>query len=320
MTPRNMIGINNNILVSICVPTFNRSEYLKNSLTSIVEQDGFNERCEIVISDNHSTDNTQFIVAEFLSKFENIRYYRNESNIGAEKNFLRLLSLGQGKYLKLHNDRACFYENKLNELIKYLENVDHSVIFLLNENTKYKNKGIIECNNFDEFVQIVSYWSTWMCGIILSNKEYKYLENKDRAIGSNLIQTDIMLRMLENCSSSSIINEKLLYEQELKSRGGYNLFEVFVCNYLTLYQDYLQKGILSRNTYNKEKISLLRNIIFPWYTTIFLKKDKRFKFEITKAHNNIFKYYWFEPQLYLYPMYLIKSVFHKLIGIYGKEP
>jgi len=301
-------------LLSICIPTFNRADCLKNTLNSIIGQEKFSDSCEVIISDNNSTDNTRDIGENFSEKYENIRYYCNETNIGADRNFLKLLNFGQGKYLKLHNDRACFYANKLNKLVAYLENVDHNVIFMLNDNNKHKNKGIIECNNFDEFVQTVSFWSTWMCGIILRNKEYKNLKSKDRAIGSQLIQTDVMFRILENCSSSLIINEKLLYEQELESKGGYNLFEVFVCNYLTLYQNTLQNGILSRKTYNKEKINLLRNFIFPWYTRGILIKDKRYHFDVSKAHRTIIKHYWNEPQLFLYPVYLLNKLFYKILA------
>lgn len=300
--------VKDNILLSICIPTFNRDDYLTNTLNSIVNQAKFPASCEVIISDNNSTDSTRAIGEFFSKKYSNVRYYRNGANIGAESNFLKLLDYGYGKYLKLHSDKACFYENKLDELVKDIENSDHDVIFLLNENRgKQIDTGIIECNNFDQFVQTVSYWSTWMCGIILKNEEYRKLKSKDRAIGSYLNQTDIMFRMLAQCKSSLIINEKMLYEQETKSKGGYNLFEVFVSNYLGFYQDYLQKGILSMNTYQKEKINLLINFIFPWYTRRILINDKRYQFDISKAYRTIIKQYWNEPRLFLYPVYLLKK-------------
>ena len=315
MTTQNSVGGNikeNNILLSICIPTFNRAEYLNTALLSIVEQPWFSERCEIIISDNHSTDNTQNIVEVFLEKYKNIRYYRNETSIGADRNFLRLLSLGQGKYLKLHSDKACFYENKLTDLIKYLDKVDNSVVFILNEHNDLINRGIIECSNLDEFVRLISFWSTWMGGIILKNEKYQALKNKDRAIGSNLVQTDIMFRLLSDCGPSLIINEKLQYEQEVELKGGYNLFEVFVSNYLGFYQQYLKTGILSYKTYHKEKINLLKKFIFPWYTTTLLLKDQRYQFDVSKAHRIILKHCWNEPQLYLYPVYLLTRFYKKL--------
>jgi len=218
-----------------------------------------------------------------------------------------MLSLGQGKYLKLHNDKACFHENQLTQLIKCLDKVDNSVVFILNDNRNLQKKGIIKCHSFDEFVQLVSFWSTWMCGMILKASEYKNLVNKDRAVGSNLIQTDIMFRLIRDGGPSLIINEKLQYEQELESKGGYNIFEVFISNYLGLYQEYLKTGIMSYKTYHKEKINLLINFIFPWYTRRILIKDKRYQFDASKANHIIIKHYWNEPHSLLYPIWLLRN-------------
>lgn len=294
-------------LLSICIPTFNRANYLKNTLYSIVSQEKYCEECEIIISDNNSTDNTREVGEYFSEKHENIRYYCNETNIGAERNFLKLLDYGQGKYLKLHNDKACFYKDKLNNLLEYLLNIDHSVVFILNECDDRQKKGIIECEGIDDFVQIVSYRSTWMCGIIFKNTEYQNLPNKDRAIGSFLNQTDIMFRLLKDSDKSMIINEKLQYEQEVEYKGGYNLFEVFISNYLGFYQDYLRNGILSQKTYRAEKINLLKEFVFPWYTRMLLLKDKRYQFNISKAHRTILEHYWNEPRLLLYPLYVLNK-------------
>lgn len=300
--------ITENKLLSICIPTFNRAEYLKNTLYSIIEQEKFSESCEVIISDNNSTDNTRDIGEYFSEKYENIRYYCNETNIGADRNFLKLLNYGQGKYLKLHNDRACFYENKLNELVEYIEKVDHSVIFILNEHTDLKEKGIVECKNFDDFVQIVSYWSTWMCGIIFKNSEYMNLKEKDRAIGSEIIQTDIMLRLISQSSKSLIINKTIIHEQEVPSKGGYNLFEVFICNYLSLYDDYLKNGLLNLKTYKMEKVKLLKNFILPWYTKVILMNSRKYRFHGNRDANKIIlKYFGYKSLLFMLPGYIIKS-------------
>jgi glycosyltransferase involved in cell wall biosynthesis len=298
-------------LLSICIPTFNRAEYLRNTLNSITGQDRFLESCEVVISDNSSNDNTRAVGEHFADRFDNVRYYCSKENVGAERNFLRLLDYGQGKYLKLQNDKACFCKNGLSELVEHLENIDHNVVFLLNGNIRHK-RGIIDCKSLDEFVKTVSFWSTWMCGIIFKRAEYRRLEEKDRAVGSSLVQTDIMFRLVSQSSGALVINKRLMYEQELKSKDGYNLFRVFVGNYLTLYEDYLQRGILSREVYKEEKRSLLRNFIFPLYTAAFLKRDKRFRFGLAGAHGEIVKYYYREPGLYLYPLHLMRSVFRRL--------
>lgn len=48
------------ILVSICIPTFNSAKYIKKSIISICQQTYAN--IEIIIGDNASTDGTSDIV------------------------------------------------------------------------------------------------------------------------------------------------------------------------------------------------------------------------------------------------------------------
>jgi len=98
-----------NILLSICIPTYNRCEILEKTILSIINSSGFCDEVEIVISDNCSIDNTKYVVNKYQSKYRNIVYHRNEVNI-LDKNFIKVLSLGSGEYLKLLNDTAIINE------------------------------------------------------------------------------------------------------------------------------------------------------------------------------------------------------------------
>ena len=76
-------------LLSICIPTWNRSEYLRICLDSLIGQpEFFTEDVEIIISDNYSPDEgaTETLGKEYAEKYENIYYFRNESCI-EDKNF-----------------------------------------------------------------------------------------------------------------------------------------------------------------------------------------------------------------------------------------
>lgn len=78
-------------LLSICIPTYNRSAALDTCLFSICSQLTWDAlKIEIIISDNASTDNTKSIVTKWQSKFSNIRYYCNDENIGGIKNFWKV--------------------------------------------------------------------------------------------------------------------------------------------------------------------------------------------------------------------------------------
>lgn len=91
--------------LSICIPTYNRSEYLKECLTSVLTSVAGHERdTEIVISDNASTDNTGDIVRAFQETHPWIRYHRNEQNIGGERNFRHVATLAQGEHIWVFGD------------------------------------------------------------------------------------------------------------------------------------------------------------------------------------------------------------------------
>ena len=84
--------------VSIGMPIFNGEKYIKEALNSILAQTY--QDFELVISDNASTDRTQQICLQYATKDSRIRYYRNEENLGAPRNFNRVFELSSGEYFK----------------------------------------------------------------------------------------------------------------------------------------------------------------------------------------------------------------------------
>ena len=73
-----------NPFVSIVIPTYNHAHFLKRALNSIQEQTYTN--WEVIVVDNHSTDNTQEIIDSFTNL--RIKYYKIHNNgvIAASRN------------------------------------------------------------------------------------------------------------------------------------------------------------------------------------------------------------------------------------------
>lgn len=120
-------------ILSICIPTYNRASCLKDCLDSIVSQftdpSLYNE-IEIVISDNASTDNTTEIVEEFKSKFQNIKYFRNEGNIGYDRNLLNVVERSSGKYCLTIGDDDAFMDNSLSLILKKIKSLQFDYYML----------------------------------------------------------------------------------------------------------------------------------------------------------------------------------------------
>lgn len=60
--------------------------------------------CEIVISDNASTDSTELIVQEYARILDRIRYFRQALNVGVDRNIDNVVTLASGEYCWLMAD------------------------------------------------------------------------------------------------------------------------------------------------------------------------------------------------------------------------
>lgn len=98
----------NSANVSVCIPTRNQSGYVLDTLESVLRQTVL--PCEIVVSDDASTDATKEVVAKFGalqgSKLKGgVRYVRNDQALGLGGNSDRAVRLGSGDYcVKLDSD------------------------------------------------------------------------------------------------------------------------------------------------------------------------------------------------------------------------
>lgn len=92
-------------LLTINIPTYNRSTYLQKLFESI-ESDliELGEIVEINILDNCSTDNTSAVIKNIQSRHECIKYICNPENIGAIANIYKAHRLGSGQYLWVMGD------------------------------------------------------------------------------------------------------------------------------------------------------------------------------------------------------------------------
>lgn len=83
--------------VSILVPTYNYAHYLDDTIPSALNQTYAD--FELLIVDNHSTDNTEEAIQKYL-KDPRVSYHKNPKNLGVVANFNRCLELANGEYIK----------------------------------------------------------------------------------------------------------------------------------------------------------------------------------------------------------------------------
>ena len=89
--------INNQPLVSVGIPTYNRPEGLRRTLECITNQTY--KTLQIIVSDNCSPNSkVEIIVKDFINKDNRITYYKQKENSGAANNFKFVLEKATGEY------------------------------------------------------------------------------------------------------------------------------------------------------------------------------------------------------------------------------
>lgn len=106
-----------NKILSICIPTYNRSEKLDRLIQNIEQEiNGIEDHIEICISDNCSTDNTEHIVNVWQKKLP-IIYSRNSKNIGFDLNVVNVINIATGTYVWLSGDDDIYDKNAIKKVL-----------------------------------------------------------------------------------------------------------------------------------------------------------------------------------------------------------
>ncbi|MEZ8337464.1 glycosyltransferase family 2 protein [Vibrio cyclitrophicus] len=129
-------------LVSVALATYNGEEYIEEFLESVLSQSYKN--IELIIYDDCSTDSTVAILKKIASKEPRICFYQQKSNIGFVKNFESVLTKCSGDYIALADQDDIWEKNKIELLMKNIEDFDliHSDALLIDA------KGEIFSNSY----------------------------------------------------------------------------------------------------------------------------------------------------------------------------
>lgn len=288
-------------ILSICIPTYNRFEMLDKTLASIFDSDVSLEEFEVVISDNNSTDDTELVVFKYQKKYNNVRYFKKNQLEIADKNIIDSLKLGEGLFLKLCNDTACFRKGALKILINYITNnkINKKILFFSNTSNRITHN----ITNFDSFIKSASYLSTSILTVGFWKKDLQKIDNIESAFRYMLPGINLYILYFNLKTQCLYIADELFEMQYVKNKGGYNIIDVFVTNYLgIILRNEYKNNKISKITYEIEKIKVLKGFVAPWMKLL-KKKESGFTFSIEGANKKLFKIYYYNPLFYLMVLY-----------------
>jgi glycosyltransferase involved in cell wall biosynthesis len=104
-------------LVSVGIPTWNRSGNVRRCIESVLAQDV--QAFDIHVFDNASTDDTESVVRSFGD--DRVHYHRNPENVGARRNQTMALHAGEAPFVTVLHDDSVLLPRSLRNRVAFLE-------------------------------------------------------------------------------------------------------------------------------------------------------------------------------------------------------
>ncbi len=175
---------------SVVIPTFNCAKYLVETLNSVLSQDPGADQMEIIVIDDHSTQDDPKAVVEEHGKGR-VQFVRQPKNVGKSENYMSGIKLSKGYHIHLlHGDDTVnndFY-SKMKSLFESFPKatvgfcqckyIDGKSQVIGQTNLLAKNKGILE-----GFILKIGVWQLIQPPSIVFKREvYETLGGYDRRL------------------------------------------------------------------------------------------------------------------------------------------
>ncbi|UKI56577.1 MAG: glycosyltransferase [Treponema succinifaciens] len=140
----------NEPLVSVIIPTYNRGRLILDSINSVLNQTYKN--IELIVVDDCSTDDTEEILKSINDS--RIKYVKLEKNSGACIARNKGIELSTGEFIAFNDSDDLWITTKLEKQLCFLKNYNADIVICKMECRTPKNKFIHNFPNIDQNKQI----------------------------------------------------------------------------------------------------------------------------------------------------------------------
>ena len=210
----------------------------------------------------------------------------------------------------------CLKKNALEYLIKWTRRHldDKPVIYF--SNGMLKHETIKGYKVFEEFIEDLSYWSSWSGGLCIWKEDFYKIPSN---IEYNILfpHTDILFYNLNK--KSYIIDNTCLFfsiEEDALLKGKYNLFYAFSVEYLEILLKLVKDDMLSIKSFLKIKKDLKYFLVDLYIDYVFLHKPCSYDLKQYQFYLNVY-YSYNEFYLGVLKRFFVRAVkkFYKLLKL-----
>jgi abequosyltransferase len=230
-------------MLTIMIPTYNREAYLSKLLTQLeIELRGLESLVNVVISDNHSTDNTPDVINKFIARNLRWKSNRHPSNLGCDGNLLACVNSCESKYFWMIGDDDLPRSGLIQLLVEILANEQPTLLYLnshwesIVDADDFARLQTIDINLYNPvaYAKKINIYTTFLSAWIIDSCELKRLglnyAHFARGAGTSLLQLGWILPLIRASSKLLAIDETCILATG-GNTGGYKLLTTFCVNY-----------------------------------------------------------------------------------------
>jgi abequosyltransferase len=223
-------------VLTIAVPTYNRAGYLDQLVATLLEQISDDKRVELIVSDNASPDSTLEIISEYLKRGATIRYIRNQTNVGADRNILQCYELASGKYVWILSDDDLIESGTVQRIVNALSSERYDLVFISGYSfdgdyrgpKRFNPKADLEFERAENLAQHVHVFFTFISAVVINKERNSSASHLpfDSLLDTGLVQLGPFYTALNLHRRSLFIRDPLVAARG-NSNVGYALYRVF---------------------------------------------------------------------------------------------
>lgn len=301
-------------VLSLCFPTYNRGWCMKEQIERLKKCpiETLN-KMEIIISDNCSTDDTKQIVTDSIENGFPAIYHRNSENLGMDGNFVTCFRMAKGKYVWLLGDDDPIIIDALVKIVdKLSSNVEYGLMHIDQLHRIKTTDSFVEFTDSDVYCRTISYYTTLISANIVRT-EYVTEIDFEKYMGTWFTLMPLYITGLLRQPVNALVNFRVFEaSKDFARNGGYNYFQVFVTNYLVIWKEYKDAGLISRSTFNYLKKDVYTGTVARFVIRLLFFNQMSNQFKKEGAWHILFSHYWNKPYFYTAPLKYL------LIRFYGK--
>ena len=303
-------------LLTIAIPTYKRASYLEQLLAILLEQTSGEPQVELLVSDNASPDGTQALVTALQNRGAAIRYIRNETNVGADRNILQCYERAAGQYVWIFSDDDLIEPGTVKRVINALSSQRYDVLCIRGYSLEGEYAGPrrftptpdLDIAKAEDLARHVHVFFTFISAVIINKERNSSTSHRpfDSLLHTNLVQLGPVYTALNHHRRSLLIRDPLVAARG-NSNVQYALYRVFGPTLVGITHEWID----SKST----QLAIISGLIqkfFPYW--ILMSRQSRASTVPDDPHmvlrtcfGSDLRYWIFDYPIYALPLPLAKS-------------